>query len=72
MSVLATDVYVDGTRYEKGSTPPKAIAARITNPKAWAAGADDSSEGDKAPRGGRGRAPKAPVDAGAGADDSSE
>lgn len=32
---LAANVYVDGVLYEAGSTPPKDVAEKITNPKAW-------------------------------------
>lgn len=33
--VLAAFVYVDGTGYPAGSTPPDDVAEQITNPKAW-------------------------------------
>jgi hypothetical protein len=44
---LAMNVYVNGTAYEAGSTPPKDVADQITNPKAW--GADESDDSPKAP-----------------------
>lgn len=41
---LAANVYVDGQLHEAGSTPPKEVADRIDNPKAWG---DDESSDDK-------------------------
>lgn len=38
MAVLATAVYVDGTRYEAGTTPPANISDEIRNPAAWVGG----------------------------------
>lgn len=32
---LTKNIWVDGTLYEAGSTPPKDVAEQITNPKAW-------------------------------------
>lgn len=32
---LAGNVYVNGTLYEAGSTPPADVADQITNPKLW-------------------------------------
>lgn len=38
---LKGNVFIDGTLYAAGSTPPKEIAEQIDNPKAW--GDDDTS-----------------------------
>ncbi|MDR6861969.1 hypothetical protein [Phycicoccus sp. 3266] len=46
---LAANVWVDGTLYEAGSTPPKDVADEITNPKAW--GESDSSDARSYPEG---------------------
>lgn len=46
---LAANVYVDGELHEAGSTPPKEIADRITNPRAWGEDADDDAEEAPAP-----------------------
>lgn len=38
MAVLATPVYVDGTRYEAGTTPPNVVADQIRTGGAWVGG----------------------------------
>ena len=42
---LASNVWVGGTLYEAGSTPPKEVADQISNPKAWE---DDKPESKRA------------------------
>lgn len=55
---LSANVYVDGVLYgPAGESPPKDVAERITNPKAWAGTVDaddDSGEAGIPPKGGAG------------------
>jgi hypothetical protein len=43
---LAANVWVNGDLYLAGSSPEKAVADQISNPKAWGKGGDHATEGD--------------------------
>lgn len=51
MDRLASTVIVNGVAYERGTTPPKEVAEKITNPVAWEV---DAQESDEPPRTGAG------------------
>ena len=44
-------VHVDGQVFKAGDTPPKEIAAQITNPKAWADDKADAESDDETSKG---------------------
>ena len=50
---LRNSVIVDGVSYARGSTPPKEVADKITNPAAWEEESREASTGEP-PRAGPG------------------
>lgn len=63
---LAMTVFVEGERYDAGSTPPAEVAEKITSPYAWEATDDDKADAGDKPA--KAATPDADADAKADAD----